>query len=328
LFWDLLFEGDGAQSHSPFEGLPAQLTDGSFYRRHEALIEERLSMLLTPGAAMHCLLKTSARHFGALNGVFRWRRDGLSAIRALLNGAKPSSIAVTLRCLCEDYPNQKSGYPDLMVMEGGVAKFVEIKAPGDQLRRHQLRRIVEMREAGIPTEIVRVEWVANPEQVYVVVDVETTGGRASDHRVTEIGAVKVQNGKIVDRYSTLINPMRSIPRNITRLTGITNAMVADAPHFSAVAESFDTFMKDAIFVAHNVNFDFGFLKAEFERVGRPFRYPKLCTCASMRQHYKGHASYSLKSLCNAYDISLESHHRALCDAEAAAELLRLILKKQ
>ncbi|MEO0575084.1 MAG: exonuclease domain-containing protein [Pseudomonadota bacterium] len=328
MFWDLLFEGEGARTHSPFDGLPAQLADRTFYTNHSKEIDKRLPRRTGAKRPLQCVLKTAAKHYGTHNGVFRWRKDSLAAINALLEAADPNAIATILRRLCQDYPGRNTGYPDLMIVHQHAIRFVEVKAPGDQLRRHQLRRIAELREAGLPTEVVRIEWQANPDQVYVVVDVETTGGKAANHRVTEIGAVKVQNGEIVDRFSTLINPMRSIPPYITRLTGISEQMVTDAPRFSDISASFSEFLTGAIFVAHNVNFDYGFLKAEFERVGQPFRYPKLCTCASMRKQFKGHKSYSLKALCDAYDIPLQSHHRALCDAEAAAGLLELLLESQ
>ena len=105
-------------------------------------------------------------------------------------------------------------------------------------------------------------------------------------------------------------------------------MVDDAPYFSDVADDFEAFLQDSIFVAHNVEFDYGFIAREFARIGRPFRYPKLCTCASMRKLYPGHRSYSLAALCREFDIPLRQHHRALCDAEAAAELLLLVNEKR
>ena len=105
-------------------------------------------------------------------------------------------------------------------------------------------------------------------------------------------------------------------------------MVNDAPYFSDIADDLEAFMRDAIFVAHNVEFDYGFIAREFARLGRDFRYPKLCTCSSMRKLYPGHRSYSLAALCARYDIPLRQHHRALCDAEAAAELLLLINEKR
>ena len=114
------------------------------------------------------------------------------------------------------------------------------------------------------------------------------GGWANGDRITEIGAVKIRNHEVVAEWHSLINPQRSIPANITRLTGITNEMVRDAPLFAEIADSFMQFMGDGIFVAHNVNFDYGFISYEYERLERRFRFPKLCTCAGMRRRYPGH----------------------------------------
>jgi DNA polymerase-3 subunit epsilon len=101
-------------------------------------------------------------------------------------------------------------------------------------------------------------------------------------------------------------------------------MVRGAPVFAEIADSFIEFMGGGIFVAHSVNFDYGFISYEYERLERRFRFPKLCTCAGMRRRYPGHQSYSLGNLCETYGIDLKEHHRALCDARAAAQLLNLI----
>lgn len=328
LFWDELFAGDDAKMHSPFEFLPAALANGSFYDAKRDVIEARLAGLEDKAAAKLALLKASTVNYGKPNGVFRWRQSGNDAVFALLDHAPTGALAEVLRSMCRGYANSRYGYPDLMVVDGEGIRFVEVKTEGDQLRRNQLLRLQQLRDAGFRADVVRVRWVLDPDQAYVVVDVETTGGRGENHRVTEIGAVKVRGGRIVDRFQTLLNPQRSIPPNIIRLTGISPAMVEEAPYFVDVADEFDAFMKDAIFVAHNVEFDYGFIAAEFRRIGRGFRYPKLCTCASMRRLYPGHRSYSLAALCRAYDIPLKQHHRALCDAEAAAELLLLVNEKR
>ena len=328
LFWDELFADENATLHSPFEFLPAALVDGSFYEKNREQIEGRLAGLDDPEKLKKDLLKTSTRNYGKANGVFRWRRSILDALFALIDQAQSEPTRQMLRRLSTDYKDARYGYPDLMIIDDDGVRFVEIKAEGDQLRRNQLLRQQQLREAGFRADIVRIRWVLDPDQAYVVVDVETTGGRGDQHRVTEIGAVKVRNGEIVDRFQTLLNPQRTIPAGITRLTGITEAMVADAPIFADVADEFEGFMQDAIFVAHNVDFDYGFISREFKRLGRPFRYPKLCTCSSMRKLYPGHRSYSLAALCDNYEIELRQHHRALCDAEAAAELLLLINQKR
>lgn len=116
----------------------------------------------------------------------------------------------------------------------------------------------------------------------------------------------------------------AIPAKIMQITGITNAMVRNAPIFSEVADSFMRFMGDGIFVAHNVNFDYGFMSYEYELLERRFRFPKLCTVAGMRRCYPGHQSYSLGELCELYGIELKTHDRALCDARATGHLLNIM----
>jgi DNA polymerase-3 subunit epsilon len=217
----------------------------------------------------------------------------------------------------------QDGYPDVMVLRGERLSFEEIKAPGDQLRRNQLVTLRGLRDTGFDVSMLPVIWVQDPLQPYVVVDIETTGGRSDSHRITEIGMVKVVAGKVVATWQSLINPERPIPPAITRLTGITNDMVASAPPFATVAEEVAAFTEDAIFVAHNVNFDYGFIRQEFARLEQYYRRPKLCTVQLMRKTHPGLASYSLAALSQHFNIPLESHHRALHDAKAAAGLLSI-----
>lgn len=328
LFWDELFAGPAASLHSPFEFLPATLDDGRFLTVRREAVEQELALLDVHSELRRRLLKAGTEHYGKPNGVFRWRQSMLDALMVLIEHAPPDAMRQVLLRLCHDYRNNRHGYPDLLLVDGGGLRFVEIKTDGDQLRRNQLVRLQQLREAGFQAEVVRVRWVLDPRQTYVVVDVETTGGPGERHRVTEIGAVKVQGGEIVGRFETLLNPGRPIPPEITRLTGITPAMVADAPPFADVADEFAAFLEGAIFVAHNVEFDYGFLSREYGRLGRPFRYPKLCTCAGMRRLYPGQPSYGLGALCSAFGIELRRHHRAMADAEAAAGLLLLVNERR
>ena len=328
LFWNELFVDDDSSLHSPFEFLPASLTNESFYPKQRERIESRLDLLRDTAAIKRILLQISTECYGTPNGVFRWRREMIEAVFALIDHADADSVALILRHMCKSYDDSRYGYPDLMVIDEEGVRFIEVKTQGDQLRRNQLVRLQQLRSAGFRADLLRVRWVLDPKQSYVVVDVETTGGRGERHRVTEIGAVRVRDGEVIDRFQTLLNPQRTIPPGITRLTGISPAMVEDAPYFADVADAFEEFMADAIFVAHNVEFDYGFIAGEFARIGRRFRHPKLCTCASMRRLYPGMRSYSLASLCRSFDIPLKQHHRALCDAEAAAELLLLINEKR
>jgi len=322
LFWDELF---GNTQDIRF---PKALHAGEFYFLHKTSIERKLAELDTPELVIIQLLKTLTTHYGTYQKIIHWRPNALDRIRALIETSPKGAIAHILRLMSKNWDDTKDGFPDLMIVENDICHFVEIKATGDVIRRNQLTRLKQLRGAGFDAKIVQVTWKVDPNQTYIVVDVETTGGRPGLHRVTEIGAVKVKGGKIIDEWSSLINPQRSIPPNITRITGITQEMVANAPVFAEVVESFTAFMGDAIFAAHNVNFDYGFMSAEHQMVDRRFRHPKICTCASMRKLYPGHASYSLKNLCRDFEIELNNHHRALCDAKAAAELLFLINEKR
>lgn len=318
LFWDELFPEIHGTTLNP------SLLNGCFYSENKNMIETTLAELSSPHLIMIKLLKTLTTHYGIRQRVFRWGSRDLDRIQALIQTAPQPALANMLRLMTQNWQDTKDGFPDLMVIENDECRFVEVKSQGDVIRRNQLTRLKQLKKAGFQASILQINWAIDPNQTYVVVDVETTGGRPGLHRVTEIGAVKIRGGKIIEEWSSLINPQRSIPAHITRLTGISQQMVANAPVFAEIVDSFETFTGDAIFAAHNVNFDYGFISAEFQMVDRRFRHPKICTCASMRKLYPGHRSYSLKNLCRDFNISLESHHRALCDAKAAAELLFLV----
>ena len=161
--------------------------------------------------------------------------------------------------------------------------------------------------------------------MYAIVDIETTGGSATRSRITEIAIYKHDGQKIVDEYQTLVNPCQDIPYNITKLTGIDNELVANAPLFFDVAKEIDAFLDGCVFVAHNVNFDYGFIKAEFERIGLSFRRKKLCTVRLSRKLLPGKYSYSLGKLCASEGIPLNNAHRAAADAKATAILFTQLM---
>jgi DNA polymerase-3 subunit epsilon len=325
LFWDELFES--GHLHSGFDWVPHCLKDRSFARLFAAQIEAKLAAIRS-GSALNLLLKTVAGKWGRLNGIFAWDHVQIDALRALLEGADMDGIAAIIGLMCDDFRAMRDGFPDLMLVKDGAVSFMEIKAEGDVIRRNQLTRLRQLGNAGLAAEIGCVDYRFDPEQDYVVVDIETTGSWASGDRITEIGAVKIRNHQVVGEWHSLLNPQRMIPCKIVQLTGITNEMVRHAPLFSEIADDFLRFMGDGVFVAHNVNFDYGFIAHEYERLERRFCYPKLCTCAGMRRSYPGHKSYSLGRLCEAYDIALADHHRALCDARATTHLLNLINRKR
>lgn len=155
---------------------------------------------------------------------------------------------------------------------------------------------------------------------FAIVDIETTGGNASGSRITEIAILIHDGEQILDRFETLVNPEKEIPLPIFVLTGINNEMVRDAPLFGDIAEKVFTMLKDRIFVAHNVNFDYSFVKHQLELEGYAFSAPKLCTVRMSRKICPGFHSYSLGSLCNRLGIEIENRHRAGGDAEATAIL--------
>ncbi len=161
--------------------------------------------------------------------------------------------------------------------------------------------------------------------MYAIIDVETTGGRPADDRMTEI-AIFVHDGeKVIDSYSTLLNPQRLIPGNIQHLTGITNEMVRTAPTFPEVARRIVEMTEGCVFVAHNVRFDYSFVKAAFADLGFTYSRKTLCTVRLSRVLLPGLPSYSLGKLCQSIDIPLENRHRAAGDAEATARLFSRLM---
>ncbi len=163
--------------------------------------------------------------------------------------------------------------------------------------------------------------------MYAIVDIETTGGFAGKSKITEIAAIIHDGEKIVDQYETLLNPEQLVPSYITGLTGISQSMVATAPLFSEIAEELYELLRDKIFVAHNVNFDYSFLRKAFENEGYLFTNKKLCTVRLSRQIIPDHRSYSLGNLCEALHIPIENRHRAMGDAKATTILFEQLLKK-
>ncbi len=327
-FWDLLF-GRKQTQFSEFDRLPVQLKNNSFYTLQEEKIEQCLALFTSADLSdkarlLSTLTKRSVIHYGKPNGLFKWSPGLLNTIRLAIANQNAPALATVLRRMAKNYVNSKDGYPDLMVIENKQLRFEEIKAPGDVLRANQLVSINRLRNAGIEVILTQIEWATNPQQTYAVVDIETTGGRRGGNAITEIAVVKVRNQEVVSEWSSLVNPQRPIPGNITRLTGIDNSMVASAPIFAEIADQLEQQLQGAIFVAHNVGFDYGFIKAAYASINRSFKMPKFCTVSNTRKSFPGLKSYSLGALTEHFDIDLVSHHRALSDAKATADLLRLI----
>jgi DNA polymerase-3 subunit epsilon len=162
------------------------------------------------------------------------------------------------------------------------------------------------------------------ERLYAIVDIETTGGHAKRDKITEIAIVLHNGREVVDQYQTLVNPERSIPGYIAEMTGITDAMVADAPLFYEVAKDIVLKTEGAVFVAHNARFDYGFLKEEFARLGYAYTRKQLCTVRLSRKLLPQLRSHSLDSLIRHFGLDVKHRHRAMDDALATAEIFRRI----
>ena len=328
VFWPILYEQESANLSNEFERMPPSLKTNQFYHEHTNSIENALAALQTHNGLYQLLVKHAARYYGKTNSIFMWRKNLLEHLQILVMHTPIEQLVGYLHTMTKDYASLKDGYPDIMLLDNGALRFEEIKATGDSLRRNQLVTLQKLKQHGFDVHITQVEWVRDPNQVYAVVDIETTGGKAEHHRITEIGIVKMQGNNVIDSWQSLINPQRPIPSSITRLTGITNEMVANAPVFADIADQLDEFTQDTIFVAHNVNFDLGFIKQEFARLERYYRRPKLCTVQQCRRVFPNLPSYSLANLTAHFNISMDHHHRALSDAKAAAQLLVLILQDE
>lgn len=161
-----------------------------------------------------------------------------------------------------------------------------------------------------------------------VVDLETTGTAATGDRITEIGIVRVADGAVLEEWSTLVNPGMAIPPEIQALTGISDAMVRDAPSFADVCGEVHARLAGHLFVAHNARFDYGFIKNAFRRMGMPFTAEVLCTVRLSRRMYPGHARHNLDSLVERHGLQGDGRHRALGDARLAWQFLQTVMREK
>ena len=162
--------------------------------------------------------------------------------------------------------------------------------------------------------------------LYAIVDIETTGSYAANNGIIEISIQVFDGENVVEQFETLINPDQNIPRYIQAFTGINNDMVQDAPRFEEVARDVYHLLQDKVFVAHNVNFDYSFIKNHLQFYGYTLNSRKLCTVRLSRQIFPGLPSYSLGNLCHSLGIEVLNRHRAGGDAEATVTLFKLLLK--
>lgn len=157
-----------------------------------------------------------------------------------------------------------------------------------------------------------------------IVDLETTGGSASFHRVIEVGVLVLENGKEVARYEQLVNPQMPVPDFISGITGITTADLEGAPTFEDIAHELRDLLEGSLFVAHNARFDYAFLKNEFERVGIYFSADRVCSVRLSRLLFRDQERHNLDAIVKRWGISVSRRHRALGDVLAVAEFFEKI----
>lgn len=206
-------------------------------------------------------------------------------------------------------------FPRARVENGHSPRLVR-----EVLRRD--RRFQEPRDGTWDLVGARFHNLSLRDARFCVVDLEATGSNPRRDQVIEVGIVVIEGLRITRRYSSLVNPGQHIPVWIRKLTGIDDTVVADAPSFGEVAPEIVDVLRDGIFVAHNVDFDERFLRGRLEAEGihQPW-WPTLCTVRLSRCLLTDQDSYRLDALAAGLGINLDQHHRAVCDAEAAARIL-------
>ena len=161
-----------------------------------------------------------------------------------------------------------------------------------------------------------------------IVDIETTGASTVYGRIIEIAIIRVEGGKVKRTFQSLVNPDRFIPTSVEQLTGICNEDVANAPSFGDISREVFRLLDGAIFVAHNARFDYGFIKNEYRRLGKTFNARCLCTVKLSRRLFPQYRNHNLSSIIDRFGIECSNRHRAMGDAEATHEFLRIIERQE
>ena len=159
---------------------------------------------------------------------------------------------------------------------------------------------------------------------YAICDIETTGGNCKNGKIIEIAIIVIEDMKIIDSFSSLVNPEMPITPFVSKLTGITEEMTSNAPKFHEIADEIIQITDNAIFVGHNASFDYNYIVEEFAKLGYKFSRKKLCTLSISKKLLPGQSSYSLGKLCKSLGIDINNRHRAFGDASATAELFMFL----
>lgn len=211
------------------------------------------------------------------------------------------------------------GFPD------AYHQYEKIKAKCEKNKEECDFKVIYGIEAYLVDDIKGM--IVNPkgqkfDEEFVVFDLETTGFSAAQDKIIEIGAVKIKGGEVVDRFSTFVNPERPIPFRIEQLTGITDVMVKDAPKIEEVLPKFMEFVRDTVLVAHNADFDMGFIEANARRMDIACDFTTVDTVGLSRFLVTGLGNYRLETVAKALGVPLGNHHRAVDDAECTARIFQ------
>jgi len=216
------------------------------------------------------------------------------------------------------------GHPAIAITDHGVVQgFTDANHVIEDLDKDDPFKVIYGVEGYLVDDLTKIaenEKGQDLEGTYVVFDIETTGFSAVTDRIIEIGAVKVEDGKITDKFSTFVNPKRPIPFRITELTGITDEMVIDSPDIETILPQFIEFIGDAVLVAHNASFDVGFIEQNCKRQKIEADFTYVDTVALARVLLPALNRFKLDTVAKALNISLENHHRAVDDAGCTAEI--------
>ncbi|MCY6483935.1 PolC-type DNA polymerase III [Clostridium aestuarii] len=216
----------------------------------------------------------------------------------------------------------KWGHPAIAITDHGVVQAYPEAM--DAAKKYNIKVIYGIEAYMVNDGVPIVTNISNDRTIndtFVVFDIETTGLSSTYDKIIEIGAVKIKNGAIVDRFSTFINPEINIPYTITELTGINNSMVKNADTVEKILPKFIEFIQNSILVAHNANFDISFIRKNCNDINLEFNYSIMDTVPLAKFLFPELKRYKLNVIAKHLGISLENHHRAVDDAKATADIL-------
>jgi DNA polymerase-3 subunit alpha (Gram-positive type) len=294
-----------------------ELTIGSItgIKRIPDFTVSRMDMAAHKRVELHCHTKMSDM-------------DGVSEAKDIVKRAYKwghRAIAITDHGVVQSFTDANHVWDDIWKAEKNKRK----DAGEDNPDKQDFFKILYGVEAYLVDdlkEIVTGDKGQTLQDEFVVFDIETTGFSPVNNRIIEIGAVKVRNGEIIDRYSTFVNPDVPIPFEIEKLTGIRDDMVMDYPQIDVILPQFLEFCDGAIMVAHNANFDMSFIMENCRRLGYPSEFTYVDTVPMARVLLPNQAKHTLDAVAKTLNISLDNHHRAVDDAECTAHIFVKFIK--